>query len=330
MENFLALVVEKTDENVLSTIKEVTLNDLSAGEVLIKVSYSSVNFKDSLAVVKNGGVIRDYPMIPGVDLSGVVLNSNDSRYAEGEKVIVTGYSLGVSQTGGFSEYARVSGDWIVPLPNGLTLKEAMIFGTAGVTAALSISALEKQALPLNKDAAILVTGASGGVGSLAIAMLKRLGYKNITALSRKKIANESLIALGANHVIWLDDFMPEKIRPLQKQLFDYVIDTTGGKITAAILPQLSYQGSLALSGNAAGINLATTVLPFILRGIKLIGIDSVAVPMEQRLIIWQRLATDLNITQQAIVNEITLPSLPSTLQSLQAGTHIGRTIVKIS
>ncbi|MBP2100585.1 acrylyl-CoA reductase family protein [Enterococcus rivorum] len=330
MEKFLALVVKNTDEDVVSTIESVTLNDLSAGEVLIKVSYSSVNFKDSLAVSKNGGVIRDYPMVPGIDLSGVVVESEDSRYHKGQKVLVTGYGLGVSHTGGFSEFAQVPGDWIVPLPENMTLKEAMIIGTAGLTAALSIIALEKQGLALNKEASILVTGASGGVGSLAIAMLKQLGYQNITALSRKKSASQQLINLGAQKVILLEDFMPEKIRPLGKQLFDYAIDATGGNITAALLPQMNYEGSIALSGNAAGINLSTTVLPFILRGVKLIGIDSVSVPLDKRIAIWQRLANDLKITNQAIINETKLVSLPKVFQALQEGTHIGRTIVKIS
>lgn len=330
MENFLALVVKKTDENILSIIENISLNDLSVGEVLIKVSYSSVNFKDSLATNKNGGVIRNYPMIPGIDLSGIVVESEDPRYSKGQKVLVTGYGLGVSHTGGFSEFARVPGDWIVPLPANLTLKEAMIIGTAGLTAALSVIALEKQGLALNKEAAILITGASGGVGSLALAMLKQLGYKNITALSRKKMASPQLAELGANKVILLDEFIPEKVKPLGKQLFDYAIDTTGGNITAAILPQMNYDGSIALSGNAAGIDLSTTVLPFILRGIKLIGIDSVSVTMEKRIEIWQRLATDLNITTHAIVNETDLISLPNIFRALQAGTHIGRTIVKIS
>ncbi|OJG28590.1 alcohol dehydrogenase, zinc-containing [Enterococcus caccae] len=327
---FSAFCVKKEDEKVTTTIEKITLTDLSDGEVIVKVAYSSVNYKDSLAVKQNGGVIRDYPMIPGIDLSGTVLSSEDDRFKEGQNVLVTGYGLGVSHTGGFAEIARVPGDWIVPLPDELSLKEVMIFGTAGFTAALSVQALEDNGLAQNKEATILVTGASGGVGILAIAMLKQLGYKNILALSRKKSAIDSLKKLGATDVLLLDEFMPEKIKPLAKQSIDFVIDTVGGDVTAALLPQLKYGGSIAICGNAAGIKLNTTVLPFILRGTNLLGIDSVNVPMKQRLAIWHRLATDLNVSQHELINEIALQELPQTLDQLQAGTHIGRTIIKMN
>lgn len=180
-----ALIINETNETITLSTEETPIETLDQGDVTIQVAYSSVNYKDSLAVKKNGGVIRSYPMIPGIDLSGTVLTSNDERFTEGQKVLVTGYGLGVTHTGGFAEIARVPGDWIVPLPDELNLKEAMVFGTAGFTAALSVQALEKNGLTQNKDATILVTGATGGVGSLAIAMLKKLGYKNILALSRK-------------------------------------------------------------------------------------------------------------------------------------------------
>ncbi|EOL43679.1 oxidoreductase [Enterococcus caccae] len=330
MDMFSAFCVKKEDEKVTTTIEKITLTDLSDGEVIVKVAYSSVNYKDSLAVKQNGGVIRDYPMIPGIDLSGTVLSSEDDRFKEGQNVLVTGYGLGVSHTGGFAEIARVPGDWIVPLPDELSLKEVMIFGTAGFTAALSVQALEDNGLAQNKEATILVTGASGGVGILAIAMLKQLGYKNILALSRKKSAIDSLKKLGATDVLLLDEFMPEKIKPLAKQSIDFVIDTVGGDVTAALLPQLKYGGSIAICGNAAGIKLNTTVLPFILRGTNLLGIDSVNVPMKQRLAIWHRLATDLNVSQHELINEIALQELPQTLDQLQAGTHIGRTIIKMN
>jgi acrylyl-CoA reductase (NADPH) len=329
MEKFSGLVVNKQEDTVTYTVEPLTVDQLSPGEVLIEVAYSSVNFKDSLAVKANGGVIRQYPMIPGIDLSGTIVSSTDERFAVGQEVLVTGYGTGVSHTGGFAEYARIPADWLVPLPQGLGLKDAMIIGTAGFTAALSIDQLEKHGLVKNKEAVICVTGASGGVGSLAIAMLSQLGYKNVIALSRKKAASEQLKQLGASQVLLLEDFLPEKSKPLAKQTIDFAIDATGGEVTSTLLAQLRYGGSIALSGNAAGVTLNTTVLPFILRGVHLLGIDSVNVSMEERLQIWSRLATDLNICQQALTNETTLAELPAALAQLQAGTHIGRTIVKL-
>ncbi|MEI5995179.1 oxidoreductase [Candidatus Enterococcus mansonii] len=329
MNNFSGFTVKKTNEAVTTHIETLTLNDLSEGNVIIKVAYSSVNYKDSLAAKNNGGVIREYPMIPGIDLSGTVLTSDDPRFEVGQKVLVTGYGLGVSHTGGFAEIARVPGDWIVPLPEGLSLREAMVFGTAGFTAALSVQALENHGLRENKETSIVITGASGGVGSLAIAMLRHLGYSNIIALSRKKSAIETLKKIGATDVYLLDEFMPEKIKPLAKQTIDFAIDTVGGNVLCALLPQLHYSGSVAVCGNAAGISLNTTVLPFILRGVNLLGIDSVNVPMKPRLAIWQRLATDLNVSSHELTNEIALQELTATLNQLQTGTHIGRTIVSI-
>lgn len=329
MKEFSGFQVKKVDESVTASIEKLSLDKLSKGDVLIEIAYSSINYKDSLAIKQNGGVIRDYPMIPGIDLSGTVIASEDPRFKEGQHVLVTGYGLGVSHTGGFAEFARVPGDWIVPLPNALSLRDAMVFGTAGFTAALSVQALENHGLAQNKAATILITGASGGVGSLAIAMLKQLGYQNIIALSRKKSAVDSLKKIGATNVVLLDEFLPEKIKPLAKQTIDFVIDTVGGDVTSALLSQLSYGGSLAICGNAAGIQLNTTVLPFILRGTNLLGIDSVNVPMKQRVAIWQRLATDLNVSRHELTNEINLIDLSNTLEQLQAGTHIGRTIVKM-
>lgn len=330
MEKFSGFRVKKINENVKTTVEKIEHTDLSEGDVLIKIAYSSVNYKDSLAIRQDGGVIRHYPMIPGIDLSGTILTTKDDRFQEGQNVLVTGYGLGVIHTGGFAEIARVPGDWVVPLPNGLSLKEAMVFGTAGFTAALCIQALENQGLATNKEAKILISGASGGVGSLALAMLKKRGYKNIIALSRKKSAIPSLKNIGATEVLLIDEFMPEKIKPLAKQTIDFAIDTVGGDISSLLLSQLNYGGSIAICGNAAGIKLNTTVLPFILRNISLLGIDSVNVPMHKRLAIWQRLATDLNVSSHELVNEITLQELTQTLDQLQAGTHIGRTIVKIS
>ncbi len=330
MNSFQAFTLREQDTSVIGQLETITLDDLSEGTVVIKAAYSSVNFKDSLASKKDGGVIRNYPMIPGIDVSGTVVTSEDPRYKEGDKVIVTGYQLGVSHTGGYSEYVRVPGDWVVPLPEKMSLKEAMIFGTAGFTAGLSVTALEDDGLRDDKEAPIIVTGATGGVATLSIAMLHQLGYTSITALTRKPDSFELLKELGVSECLLVEDFLATHVKALMKQRFAFAIDTTGGEITSAVLPQLRYDGRSAICGRAAGITLETTVLPFILRGVHLLGIDSVNVGMDKRKIVWQRLATDLDITEKAVYQEITLEELPPVFEALQAGQHIGRTIVRIS
>ncbi len=330
MNSFQAFTLREQDTSVIGQLETITLDDLSEGTVVIKAAYSSVNFKDSLASKKDGGVIRNYPMIPGIDVSGTVVTSEDPRFKEGDKVIVTGYQLGVSHTGGYSEYVRVPGDWVVPLPEKMSLKEAMIFGTAGFTAGLSVTALEDDGLRDDKEAPIIVTGATGGVATLSIAMLHQLGYTSITALTRKPDSFELLKELGVSECLLVEVFLATPVKALMKQRFAFAIDTTGGEITSAVLPQLRYDGRSAICGRAAGITLETTVLPFILRGVHLLGIDSVNVGMDKRKIVWQRLATDLDITEKAVYQEITLEELPPVFEALQAGQHIGRTIVRIS
>ncbi|MGT9158795.1 YhdH/YhfP family quinone oxidoreductase [Enterococcus faecalis] len=330
MNSFQAFTLREQDTSVIGQLETITLDDLSEGTVVIKAAYSSVNFKDSLASKKDGGVIRNYPMIPGIDVSGTVVTSEDPRFKEGDKVIVTGYQLGVTHTGGYSEYVRVPGDWVVPLPEKMSLKEAMIFGTAGFTAGLSVTALEDDGLRDDKEAPIIVTGATGGVATLSIAMLHQLGYTSITALTRKPDSFELLKELGVSECLLVEVFLATPVKALMKQRFAFAIDTTGGEITSAVLPQLRYDGRSAICGRAAGITLETTVLPFILRGVHLLGIDSVNVGMDKRKIVWQRLATDLDITEKAVYQEITLEELPPVFEALQAGQHIGRTIVRIS
>ncbi|KAF1300791.1 MULTISPECIES: acrylyl-CoA reductase family protein [Enterococcus] len=326
MKKYTALVV--TDQpNFQTSIQSQTFSELLENQVLVKIAYSDINFKDALATQQKGGVIRSYPMIPGIDLAGEVVESKHQNFASGDKVVVTGYGLGVSHPGGFSDYQQVPGDWLVSLPKELSEKQAMQFGTAGFTAGLAVAALE--AGGVKKEEPIFVTGASGGVGSCAIAMLKKLGYQQIIAVSRKEEAQDWLKELGASDIVPPESLIPEKIRPLAKQQLSGLIDTVGGELLTALLPQLSYGGTAALCGNAAGIGLETTVLPFILRGIRIIGIDSVNVPMPARKKLWQRLATDLNVADQIKTNEITLVEAPATIQSLLAGTHQGRTIIKM-
>lgn len=327
MESFKAIVIRKENEEVTYKLEDVSLSDLSEGEVLIKVSYSSVNFKDMLAVQANGGVIRDYPMIPGIDLSGTIVSSSNEQYAEGQEVLVTGFGTGVSHTGGFAEYARIPADWIVPLPTGLTLKDAMVFGTAGFTAALSILALQKNGMSVESNPQILVTGSTGGVGSVALQILSKIGYKNIAALVRKEYQVEVAKSLGATEVIFSSDLGDSK-KLVSKAKYHYVLDTVGGDVAAALIPQIHYGGSMSMCGNAGGVQLPTNVLPFILRGVNLLGIDSVNVPIGERSPIWQKIADEWNISDTAFTKEIALQDLPETIDAVKNGQHLGRTIIK--
>ncbi|EJF49074.1 MULTISPECIES: acryloyl-CoA reductase [unclassified Enterococcus] len=326
MTNFSTFRV-MNEPNFTASLTTATLDELPAGDVLVRVDYSDVNYKDALAANENGGVIRTYPMTPGIDLAGEVVDSQSADFAPGDQVLVTGYGLGVSHPGGYSQFQQVPAEWLVKRSAGFSAKDSMTYGTAGFTAALAVQELEQ--LHLAKDAAILVTGASGGVGSVSIALLKKLGYTNIVALSRKTDA-QWLLDLGAAKIIRPDEVVPEKVKPLAKQSFAAVIDTVGGPLLAAVLPQIAYGGGAFLCGNAGGIKIETTVLPFILRGIRVIGIDSVNVSHEIRTALWEKLAGEWNVIDQLYTKAITLEDLPETLAALLAGTHQGRTIVEVS
>ena len=325
MNTFKAFQVNNTP-TFHTALVEQKKPSLSANEVLIKIAYSDVNYKDALASSESGGVIRSYPMTPGIDLSGVVIETLDSRFKSGDSVIVTGYGLGVTSPGGYSQYQKVPGDWLVPLPKNMTLRQAMVFGTAGFTALLCVNALIQAGMKITDK--VVITGASGGVGSVVVAILHKLGFTSITALSRKKESVAWLKNLGANEVLAPHEFFPEKTKPLGKQQIDYAIDTVGGEQLTQLLPLLAYDGAAALCGNAGGMQLMTTVLPFILRNIQLIGIDSVNVPHEKRASIWQQLA-DLAIADELLINEINFDQLPEVIQQLLAGKHQGRTLVNV-
>ncbi|MCM3669122.1 acryloyl-CoA reductase [Mesobacillus maritimus] len=327
--NFRAFVVNKKDEGFTANIQQVTLGDLSEGDVTIKVAYSSVNYKDGLASIPNGKIVQTYPMIPGIDLAGTIVESKDSRFKPGQEIIATSYEIGVSHTGGYSEYARIPGDRIVPLPDGLTLEESMILGTAGFTAALSVHRLEENGLRPEKGK-VLVTGATGGVGSIAVAMLAKRGY-HVVASTGKESEHSYLTSIGAAEVISRSDVTGDKFRPLDKQLWVAAVDPVGGSTLSSIVSKLQYNGSVAVSGLTGGTDVAATVFPFILRGVNVLGIDSVFCPMEVRADLWKRMATDLkpNELLQSIKNEITLENLPTALATILKGEARGRTIVKL-
>ncbi|MFB3166979.1 acryloyl-CoA reductase [Neobacillus sp. 179-C4.2 HS] len=327
-EDFRALVVDKTESDFTVGIKNISFNDLPAGEVLIKVAYSSINYKDGLASIPEGKIVRSYPFVPGIDLAGVVVSSEDPRYREGDQVIATSYEIGVSDYGGYSEYARIPADWIVPLPENLSLKEAMIYGTAGLTAALSVQRLEENGLTPEKGK-VLVTGATGGVGSIAVAILAKRGY-DVVASTGKESEHDYLHKLGANEVVSRDEVYNGKVKALDKQLWAGAVDPVGGESLAAILSKIHYNGSVAVSGLTGGGNVPTTVFPFILRGINLLGIDSVYCPMEVRKPLWVRMASDFKPeVLESISKEISLEELPQTLPIILQGQARGRFIVKL-
>ncbi|WP_406945971.1 acryloyl-CoA reductase [Halobacillus sp. SY10] len=325
---FKALVVNKTDEDFSVNVESLSFNDLPEGDVTIRVHYSSVNYKDGLASIPNGKIVQSYPFVPGIDLAGTVVSSDDDRYQEGDDVVVTSYELGVSHYGGYSEYARVPGDWVVPLPENMSLKEAMAFGTAGFTAALSVHRLEESGVT-PEDGTILVTGATGGVGSMAVSMLAKRGY-HVTASTGKESEHEYLKTLGAEEIISREEVTPEKIRPIGKQKWAGVVDPVGGKTLASVLSNTKYGGAVAVSGLTAGVEVPTTVFPFILRGVNLLGIDSVYCPKDLREKLWKRMAADLKPDDLGeIENEVTLKELPDTLSDILQGKVRGRTVVNI-
>jgi acrylyl-CoA reductase (NADPH) len=323
---FQALVADKTDGNFHVRLQDKRTEDLPDGELLIRILYSSVNYKDALACQSDGNVIRDYPRIPGIDLAGVVEHSRDPAFREGDEVFFTGYELGVGRDGGFSRYARVPSAWAVKRPVGLTLQESMILGTAGFTAAMSVLELQ-QAGVRPESGPVLVTGATGGVGSLSVSILAKLGYE-VAAVTGKPDMHDHLLRLGASRILSREEILPDKPRPLDKQLWAGAVDCVGGKPLSSILSSVRYGGAVAASGLTAGTELALTVLPFILRGVRLIGIDSVNAPMDKRVGIWERLAGAFKPDQlDTLYTEIPLGRIPEAAASLLAGQSRGRILV---
>ena len=305
------------EEKAAGRVVDATLDELTAGDVVIDVACSSVNYKDALAGTGTGKILRRFPLIGGIDLSGTVRSSTDPRFKQGQPVVVTGYDLGVARDGGYAACARVPADWVVPLPEGLDLFEAMAIGTAGFTAAQSIVELEHNGLkPANGP--VIVTGATGGVGSIAVSCLARIGYR-VTALTGKDAEHEYLRGLGAADVLSRGS-LQIGTRPLEKPMWAGAVDAVGGDVLAWLTRTMNYGGAIANSGLTAGTELHMTVLPFILRGVKLLGIDSVMCPMPRRLEVWRRLATDMKPTElRSIASEISLDDLPAAFETSTRG-----------
>ena len=326
-EPFRAFRVFEDDGRVQGRVVSATLDDLSAGEVVIQVAHSSVNYKDALAATGSGKIMRRFPMIAGIDASGIVVSSTDRRFCEGQPVLVTGYDLGVAQDGGYAGFARVPADWVVPVPDGLSSFDVMAIGTAGFTAALSVVDLERNGLTPGQGP-VIVTGATGGVGSLAVQMLAARGYQ-VTALTGKDREHDYLRALGAKEVLSRHG-LQMGTRPVEKPLWAGAVDVVGGEMLAWLTRTMIYNGAIASSGLTGGTDLKTTVLPFILRGAKLLGIDSVMCPMATRLEVWRRLATDLKPNRlQTIATTIGLDDLSKAFATLLSGAARGRYVVNL-
>lgn len=328
--SYRALVVRKSDEDFSVGIESCEESFLPEGEVTIRVEWSSVNYKDGLACTPNGRVVRSYPMVPGVDLAGVVEASTDARFSPGDPVVVTGYDVGVAHHGGFAELARIPADWVMPLPAGLTTKEAMAIGTAGFTAALSVVALEEHGLqPSNGP--VIVTGATGGVGSTAVSILAQLGY-TVAGSTGKAAEHAFLRDLGASEILSREEVSAESKRPLESERWAAAVDPVGGATTAYLLRTMKYGGAIALSGLTGGSTLNTTVFPLILRNVSLLGIDSVACPMERRAAVWARLGSDLKPhgLLDSIAVETDLDGVQAVAADILQGKIRGRTLVRLS
>jgi acrylyl-CoA reductase (NADPH) len=327
MKKFSAYRIFEQDGKSAARFVELTLDDLDPGEVVIQTHYSSVNYKDALAATGAGKVIRRFPCVGGIDVSGVVTSSSDARFKAGDEVLVTGYDMGVAHDGGYAEYVRVPADWVVLPPPGLSLFDAMALGTAGFTAALSIHRLEQNELTPDKGK-VIVTGATGGVASLAIRMLAQLGY-HVVALTGKDAEHEYLKALGAAEILSRKDLVMGN-RPLEKAQWAGALDSVGGETLAWLTRTMQQNGAIASFGNAGGIELHTTVLPFILRGVKLLGVDSAATAMPLRSQIWQRLATDLRPKSlNQVAHVVPFKELPQVFPLLLQGKQRGRAVVEI-
>ncbi len=327
-ETFSALMIREDNGTVRAALESLRVSDLDPGEVLIQVAYSSINYKDALAATGKGKIIRRFPCIGGIDLSGTVVESTDPRFRPGDAVIATSFDIGVSHHGGYAEYARIPAKWVLPLPAGLDLFEAMALGTAGFTAALGIERMEHEGLK-PENGPVVVSGASGGVGMLAIQMLAGRGY-HVVALTGKPEETETLKKLGAVEILDRSSIDFANVRPLEKSRWAGAVDNVGGPILAWMLATMQPAGTVASIGNAASFKLETTVFPFILRGVSLLGVDSGYTGFPIRAKVWERLGTDLKPKYlREITREVPLSALPAIFDEFIAGKAKGRTVVRI-
>ena len=326
--DFKALVLDESEGKVAPRIATLDQSALPAGDVVVAVHYSDLNYKDGMVVKGIGKLVRTYPHVPGIDFAGVIESSESPAFKPGDEVILTGWRVGEVHWGGFATKARVKAEWLVPLPDGMSLKQAMAIGTAGFTAMLALMALEEHGLKPENKGEVLVTGASGGVGSIAVALLANLGYR-VAAATGSAEAAEYLKGLGAASIVGREELATVK-GPLGPERWSGVIDNVGGKILGNVLSSICYWGSCAAVGNASGIEFTTTVLPFLLRGVNLLGIDSATCPRERRLIAWPRLARELPMDKlDEMVKVIPLSEVPACAGKILKGEITGRTVIDV-
>ena len=326
---FKALLLEEADGKVSATIQDLDDKQLPDGDVTVAVDYSTLNYKDGMVVKGLGRLVRDYPHVPGIDFAGRVAESNHPDYQPGDPVVLTGWRVGETHWGGYAQRARIKGDWLVRLPEGLSARQAMGIGTAGFTAMLAVMALEEHGITPDRGE-ILVTGAAGGVGSVASAILSRLGYKVAGSTGRAE-THDYLRDMGVTTILDRTEIAEPSGRPLDKERWAACIDSVGGKTLACVLPQIAYGGSVAAVGLAGGAQLETTVLPFLLRGVKLLGIDSVMCPRERRQAAWQRLVSDLPLDKlDAMIVDAPLVEVPKLADAILKGQVRGRTVIDLN
>ena len=326
---FNALVVEKDEESgkTSASVQQIGEDRLPEGDVTVAVEYSTVNYKDGLCIGPGGGLVRNYPHVPGIDFAGTVETSDDARYASGDKVVLTGWRVGEAHWGGYAQKARVRADWLVPLPDGLDTRQAMAVGTAGFTAMLAVMALEDHGI---KDGPVLVTGAAGGVGSVATAILAKLGHE-VAAVTGRPESADYLKALGATQIVAREDINETTKRPLEAETWGGCVDAVGSAMLARVLGQMKYGASVAAVGLAGGADLPATVIPFLLRGVNLLGIDSVMQPYDNRVRAWKRIASDLPIDRlEAMIRPAALGDLPGLGRDILKGQVQGRVVVDVN
>ena len=327
-DNFPALVLTEADGTVSGEIKMLSDGDLPEGDVTVRVDYSDINYKDGLILNGLGGLVRNYPHVPGVDFSGTVEASSHARYKPGDKVVSTGWRVGEAHWGGFAGKARVKGDWLVPLPGRIDTRQAMAIGTAGFTSMLCVLALQDHGVTPDSGK-VIVTGAAGGVGSVAVAILAKLGYE-VAAVTGRADTHDYLKLLGAAEIVAREALSEPVAKPMESAVWAGAVDTVGGATLSRLIGQMAYGAPIAACGNAGGIKVETNVLPFILRGVKLIGIDSVMVPFEDRLRVWDRVGHDLPMDKlEDMVEEIGLDAVMATGGKILKGQVRGRTVVKL-
>ena len=327
---FEALVVDKDGEGKThAAVRRLEVDDLPAGEVTVAVHYSTVNYKDGLCIGPGAGLVRKYPHVPGVDFAGIVEDSSDPRYAPGDAVVLTGWRVGEAHWGGYAQKARVRADWLVPLPEGLTLRQAMAIGTAGFTAMLAVIALEEHGLAPGHGP-VLVTGAAGGVGSVAVAVLARLGHE-VAAVTGRPETEGYLRGLGASRIVPREEIAEAIARPMESETWAGCIDAVGGTVLARVTKQLKYRCSVAAVGNAGGLDVPLSVIPLLLRGVNILGIDSVLQPYENRIRAWGRLTRDLDLDMlEGMVRSATLADLPGLGRDILKGRVQGRVVVDVA